>query len=637
MTAAAPTTNAVAPAAAAPARKAPQASPTENLRTLLPYLWRYRGGTVFGIVSLVLGGLVGAMLPLVMGTIVDSISGSHSLIERMSALPGPVERFLLSFYRPLSGETLVFFSLTLIAIVLVKGTFSFLTRNVLIGVSRDIEYDLRNELLDNLLRLEPAYYVRNRTGELMSRCTNDLNAVRMVLGPGIMYSLNTIIIMVMAIFIMTKISPRLTLYVFLPVPLVALAVRYFGKLIHDRYETIQALLAALSARVQENLTGIRVVRAFCQEDYESREFARQNREYVDRNMELIAAWSLFFPALEFLIGIVFLIVLWQGSRQVLTGTFSLGALMAFYGYITQLVWPMVALGWVTNIFQRGAASMGRLRHVLSAQPAIDDRAAAIPASQEIRGEIEFRHLTFRHPTADENGNPRPVLEDVSLKVPAGWTVAIVGPTGSGKSTLAALVARLWEAPPGTLLIDGRPITEWPIETLRRAIGFVAQDTFLFSETLRENVVFGVESASDLDVDRAAHVASIRAEILDFPKQFETLVGERGLTLSGGQKQRTALARALVRNPRILVLDDALANVDTETEERILRGLADVMRRRTTLLISHRCSTVRHADQIVVLREGRLVESGTHEDLIGRGGYYADLYQKQLLEEELARV
>jgi ATP-binding cassette, subfamily B, multidrug efflux pump len=629
---------AAAPALASPAaRKPAQATPWHNLRTLLPYVRRYKGGTIAGIAALLAGGLVGAMLPLVMGTIVDSLSGSHSLIERMSALPSPVERFLLSFYRPLNSETLVFFSLTLIGIVVAKGIFSFLTRNILIGVSRDIEFDLRNELLDHLLELEPAFYVRNRTGELMSRCTNDLNAVRMVLGPGIMYSLNTIVIMVMAIFIMTRISPRLTLYVFLPVPAVAVAVRYFGKVIHDRYETIQALLAALSARVQENLTGIRVVRAFCQEDYESREFARQNNEYVDRNMELIAAWSLFFPALEFLIGIVFLIVLWQGSHQVLGGTFSLGALMAFYGYITQLVWPMVALGWVTNIFQRGAASMGRLRHVLCAKPEIDDRHAAVPATQEIRGEIEFRHLTFRHPGVDENSSMRPVLEDVSLKVPAGWTVAIVGPTGSGKSTLAALVARLWEAPPGTLLIDGRPIADWPLETLRRSIGFVPQDTFLFSETLRENVAFGVDSASDLDVDRAAHIASIRAEILDFPKQFETIVGERGLTLSGGQKQRTALARALVRNPKILVLDDALANVDTETEERILRGLADVMRNRTTLLISHRCSTVRHADEIVVLRDGHIVERGTHEDLIGRGGYYADLYQKQLLEEELARV
>ncbi len=612
-------------------------SAAANLMELVPYIRRYRGPTALGMLTLVAGGLVGALLPLTMGTIVDAISGGHALIERLGALPGPAERLLLSFYRPLDRETLVFYTAALLVLVVLKGTFSFLTRQILIGVSRDIEFDLRNDLLDHLLRLEPAYYVRNRTGELMSRCTNDLNAVRMVLGPGIMYSLNTIVIMVMAISIMTRISPRLTLFVFLPVPLVAVAVFYFGKVIHDRYEKIQALLAALSARVQENLTGIRVVRAFCQEEYESREFERQNREYVDRNMELIAAWSMFFPALEFLIGIVFLIVLWQGSRQVLGGGFSLGALMAFYGYITQLVWPMVALGWVTNIFQRGAASMGRLQHVLSAQAEIDDRAVRAAAGKEIQGEVEFRHLTFQHPTAENGAKGRPVLQDITLTIPAGSTVAIVGPTGSGKSTLAALVARLWEAPEGSLLVDGRPIKEWPLEKLRRAIGFVTQDTFLFSDTIRENIAFGVDSATDLEVDRAAHIASIRGEILEFPKQFATVVGERGLTLSGGQKQRTALARALVRDPKILILDDALANVDTETEERILRGLAEVMRQRTTLLISHRCSTVRHADQIVVLREGRIVERGTHEDLIGRGGYYADLYQKQLLEEELARV
>jgi ATP-binding cassette subfamily B multidrug efflux pump len=615
----------------------PHESSWRNLQKLVPYLLKFKARMAMGLVTLVTGGMVGALLPLAMGTIFDSLSGSRSMLDKFGVLPGPVQRMLLSFYRPLSGQTLLFYCLVLLGIVVMKGTLSFLTRDILIGVSRDIEFDLRRDLLNRLLELDPSFYVRNRTGELMSRCTNDLNNVRMVLGPGIMYSGNTIVTMLAAVAIMVRLSVPLTLFVFLPVPAVALSVRYFGKVIHYRYEKIQALLAALSARVQENLAGIRVIRAYGQEEAEARAFETVNREYIASNMELIGAWSLFFPAIELLIGITFLIVLWQGGKLVLLRTISLGTLMAFYAYMNQLVWPMIALGWVTNIFQRGAASMGRMDYVLRAQPEIDDRAARTGANPPIRGEIEFRGLTFTHPIGAGSDGTRPVLRDISLRIPAGSTVAVVGPTGSGKSTLAALVARLWEAPGGALWIDGRPINEWPLSTLRRAIGFVPQETFLFSDSLRENIAIGVEQASDLEIDRAANIANIRGEILDFPEQYKTLVGERGITLSGGQKQRTALARALLRDPKILVLDDALSSVDTQTEERILRGLADVMRERTTILISHRCSTVRHADQIVVLFDGRIVERGTHEELIGRGGYYADLYHKQLLEEELERV
>ncbi len=609
----------------------------KSLGALLPYSSRYRGRLWLGVLTLVCGALVGALLPLAVGTIFDSLSGSRSLLERSSALPGLLQRLLLSFYRPFSKETVLFYVAALLAIVILKGTFSFLTRSILIGVSRDIEYDLRRDLLDRLLVLEPAFYVRNRTGELMSRCTNDLNNVRMVLGPGVMYSLTTLVTMIAAISVMLRLSPLLTLFVLIPVPAVAVSVRYFAKVIHERYEKIQAMLAALSARVQENLSGLRVIRAYNQEESEARAFQSQNREYIASNMELIASWSLFFPALELLIGVTFLIVLWQGGKLVLLGTISLGTLLAFYAYLNQLIWPMIALGWVTNIIQRGAASMGRMQHVLEAKPEIDDRAANQAADSSLRGDIEFRNLTFAHPNGAAGHEARPVLHGIDLLIPAGSTMAIVGPTGSGKSTLAALVARMWEAPDGSLLVDGRPIREWPLATLRRAIGYVPQDTFLFSDSVRENIAFGVDAASDLEIDRASDIANIRGDILDFPKKFETLVGERGLTLSGGQKQRTALARALVRNPRILVLDDALSSVDTQTEERILRGLAEVMRERTTILISHRCSTVRHADQIAVLREGQIVERGTHEELIGRGGYYADLYQKQLLEEELERV
>ena len=507
---------------------------------------------------------------------------------------------------------------------------------------------MRNDLLAKLVTLEPEFFVRNRTGDLMSRCTNDLNSVRMVLGPGVMYSANTFATMVLAVVLMFWISPRLSSYVLLPVPVVAATVWLFGQRIHTLYGKIQAALAVLSAKAQENLAGVRVIRAYAQEEAEIRGFDGPNRDYIDRNLRLIYLWSMFMPLLSTLIGLTFVLVLWQGGEQVMLRQISLGEFTAFYSFMIRLVFPMVALGFVTNIFQRGAASMGRLNYVLNATPGISDADASIAPDREPRGEIEFRNLTFTYPTtvvgaARGNGaaggdgaGPQPVLCDINLRVPAGSTVAIVGPTGSGKSTLAALVARLWEAEPGRILIDGRPIQEWPLATLRRSIGFVPQDTYLFSETVAGNIAFGMESNNVDEILKAAEIASFDGDVQDFPGRYDTLVGERGITLSGGQKQRTALARAVIRNPRILILDDSLSSVDTQTEEHILGRLRDIMRDRTTLLISHRCSTVRDADQIVVLRNGRIVERGTHDELLVRGGYYADLYQKQLLEEELER-
>ena len=626
----------------------PRQSAWKSLLGLVPYLRRHTGGIALGMLTQAAMGLTGTLLPLIIGAIVDCVNGAREPLAQLGRVSHLALGFLLPYYHPLSKQTLAIFCTALILVCALQGLFSFWTRWILIGLSRDIEYDLRNDLLAKLVTLEPEFFVRNRTGDLMSRCTNDLNSVRMVLGPGVMYSANTFATMVLAVVLMFWISPRLSSYVLLPVPVVAATVWLFGQRIHTLYGKIQAALAVLSAKAQENLAGVRVIRAYAQEEAEIRGFDGPNRDYIDRNLRLIYLWSMFMPLLSTLIGLTFVLVLWQGGEQVMLRQISLGEFTAFYSFMIRLVFPMVALGFVTNIFQRGAASMGRLNYVLNATPGISDAGARIAPDAEPRGEIEFRNLTFTYPTtvvgaARGNGaaggdgaGPQPVLCDINLRVPAGSTVAIVGPTGSGKSTLAALVARLWEAEPGRILIDGRPIQEWPLATLRRSIGFVPQDTYLFSETVAGNIAFGMESNNVDEILKAAEIASFDGDVQDFPGRYDTLVGERRITLSGGQKQRTALARAVIRNPRILILDDSLSSVDTQTEEHILGRLRDIMRDRTTLLISHRCSTVRDADQIVVLRNGRIVERGTHDELLVRGGYYADLYQKQLLEEELER-
>jgi ATP-binding cassette subfamily B multidrug efflux pump len=651
------------------------ALPKKDLSGLMPYLRRYSGAIVLGLIVVFAMSIIGNLIPLATGVITDSLAGNPVPFEHSTAthdralVPGLTGSALsrsIPYYAPSSRRTLGIYCLIVVLCVAIKGFMSFTARWKLIGVSRDIEFDIRNDLLRRLLVMEPEFYVRNRTGELMSRATNDLNAVRMVLGPGIMYSATTIVTMVFAIVVMVALSPTLTLWVLLPAPVVAVAVWFFGRTIHELYEKIQAALASLTARVQENLSGVRVVRAYAQEEAERRGFDEPNREYVARNIKLIRTWSMFMPSLQALIGTTFLIVLWQGGHQLLRGQISLGALISFNAYLTLLVWPMIALGWVTNIFQRGAASMGRLSYILAAKPSIDDSAAKVAVGTKPAGEIEFRGLTFAYPTslagndakvtkakANSNGQgsvatgaasasggangSHPVLQDIHLKIPAGSTLAIVGPTGSGKTTLAALIARLWEAPDGELLLDGKPLKEWPLASLRGSIGFVPQDTYLFGETIGGNIAFGLPTFTEEQVREAADIANLDGDIQDFPKRYDTVVGERGITLSGGQKQRTAIARAVIRDPRILILDDALSSVDTQTEERILTRLKEIMAGRTTILISHRTSTVRDADQIVVLLDGRIAECGTHDELLTRGGYYADLYQKQLLEEELERA
>ena len=655
---------------AAAASNAPPANPAKpaaakssswrNLAGLLPYLKRYPGAVALGMLCLLLTSVIGNIIPLTTGVITDVVAGNPRPFQStdQNTLTASLSNWI-PFYAPHSSHAIGIYCLILLVCVLLKGFFSFCTRWILIGVSRDIEFDIRVDLFDRLLVMEPEFYVRNRTGELMSRATNDLNNVRMVLGPGIMYTGQTLATMVLALFVLARLSGTLTLWILLPVPIVFVSVRHFGKVIHDLYEKIQASLASLSAKVQENLAGVRVVRAYAQEEAEIRGFDEPNREYVARNIKLIRTWSMFMPSLQALIGTSFLIVLWKGGQQLLSGEITLGALIAFYTYLGLLVWPMIALGWVTNIFQRGAASTGRLNYILRAKPQIDDSAATIAKQARVTGEVEFRDLTFTYPTnlagnganapaaaaAKTNGSgasastasAHPVLRDINLKIPAGSTLAIVGPTGSGKTTLASLIARLWEAPNGQLFIDGHPIREWPLENLRRAIGYVPQDTYLFSETVGGNIAFGLTEYGVDQIGAAAEIANLDADIDSFSNKYDTVVGERGVTLSGGQKQRSAIARAVIRDPRILILDDSLSAVDTQTEERILTRLRGVMEGRTTILISHRISTVQNADQIIVLRDGKIIERGTHDQLLTNEGYYADLHRKQLLEEELENV
>jgi ATP-binding cassette subfamily B protein len=607
-----------------------------SLRPLLPYLKRYRWPYVAGSLCVLLTNGIWILFPLVLGKAADDL---HEGVTR---------------------HKLLLYAGALLSLAITKGIFQFLTRWIVIGVSRDIEFDLRNDLFARLEGLSYSYYQRNRTGDIMARATNDLSAVRMLLGPAVMYSANTLVYTAGALAFMISISPWLTLYTFLPLPAVSIVIQTFGRRIHDRFERIQAMFSDISARAQENFSGARLIRAYVQEDAEIRAFETENQEYIRRSLRLVRLMGMLWPTLELMLGCAVVLVLWLGGREVihglstvtlvtnpgpsipavrvptpgitttlsLSGSMSVGQFVSFSTYMMQLTWPIIALGWVINIFQRGTASLIRINEIMQEQPEIKD----VPGAQdyEIEGEIEFRGLDFSYES-------KQVLHDLSLRVPAGSSLAIVGPTGSGKTTLVSLIPRIYDADPGTVLIDGRPIRDYSVASLRTNIGFVPQETFLFSDRIRENIALGVASATDQQIHNAAAAADIAADIESFPEGYDTMVGERGITLSGGQKQRTAIARALMRNPKILILDDALSSVDTHTEDKILNHLRDVMQGRTTIFISHRVSTVRNADRIAVLHSGRIVELGTHDELLALNGYYSDLYNKQLLEEELAEV
>ena len=581
-----------------------------KIRPLFPYLKRYWKSLVLGGLAAICYNGLRVLIPLIAGRALDDL--------RLG----------------ITHAKLLHHSLLLLLVAALSGVFLYLTRQIIIGVSREIEFDLRNDLFANLTRQSASFYQTHRTGDIMARTTNDLNAVRMLLGPVIMYSANCIFFTLLAIPCMIRYSPRLTFIAFVPLPIASLLIQSFGQRIHRRFERIQAMFSDITAKAQENFSGARLIRAFAQEDAEIASFERANLEYIGRSLHLVRLMAMLWPSLEMVLGLSLVLTLLVGGHEVVAHRISSGDFLGFNIFIVMLTWPMIAVGWVVNIFQRGTASVLRIDELLKQQPTIADDAEVIPLPA-ITGAIALRNLGFAY----LRGGPT-VLDDITLDIPAGSSLAIVGPTGSGKSTLVGLIPRLYDVPPDmggreALLIDGHPIRNYPLAELRAAIGFVPQETFLFSTTIAENIAFGVPDATPAQIESAAATAHIAAEILDFPNGFQTVVGERGITLSGGQKQRIAIARALLRNPRILILDDALASVDTYTEERILTGLRAAMQGRTTIFISHCVSTARNADRIAVLVAGRIAECGTHDELLSLNGYYTTLAEKQQLEEELA--
>lgn len=576
-----------------------------DLRKFARYFRPYKTSLIAGILCILAGVIFNLYIPLLVGRAVDEN------------------------WTEISWARLTRSALMVLGASIVSGVFLFLQRRILIGMSRRVEFDLRRDFYTHLVDQPQSFYHEHRIGDLMARATNDLSAVRQLAGPFIMYTTQTLFVVVIVLPLMFSINWWLTLLLFVSMPLVSLTVKFFGQQVHARFEKIQEFFGKITARAQENITGVRVVRAYAQEDAESEAFNELNREYARRNLSLVKVEALMRPLMQFLIGIGFILIILAGVPLAVRGEITVGEFTAFNLYLNRLIWPLIALGYVVNLYQRGTASLKRMNAIFSVQPTIlDDQQ--VRAQPPIQGRIEFRDLTFRF-----RQNEEPVLQNISLTIQPGESVAFVGRTGSGKSTLVNLIPRVIEAPNNSVFIDGVSVRDYPLADLRSAIGYVPQETFLFSDTLAENIAFGVNRSKTAEIEWAAEIAGLSDDVRGFPNGFETLVGERGITLSGGQKQRTAIARAVLREPRILILDDALSSVDTYTEEKILSHLREVMRKRTSLIVSHRVSTVREADLICFLEDGRIIERGTHDELIALGGEYAALYERQLLEEELA--
>jgi ATP-binding cassette subfamily B multidrug efflux pump len=580
----------------------------KSLFRLKPYFRRYRRTLLWGIFAIFVSTVFAVIAPIIIRDAVDGLQ------------------------RDLSSGMLLRYALMLTGVAVVSGFFLYLTRQTIIVVSRRIEYDLRNDFLAHVQSLSQRFFSTTTTGDLMAYASNDISAVRMFVGPAVMYFSNTVFSFIIMVWLMVRIDPLLTLWGLLPLPILSFAVHKVGSLIHRRYEEIQEQYGALTARTQESISGIRVVKAYLREAYETSVFLGLSEEYRIRNMRMVRIQSLFMPMIGVLVGFSTILIIWLGGREVIAGEMTLGELTQFIIYLGMLIWPMAAIGWVVGLIQRAAASMKRLERVLDAAPDIADDADTDHAIRSVAGSIRFEDVHFRYAPEGQE-----VLRGITLDVPAGSTLGIIGLTGAGKSTLVNLIPRLYDATEGVLRIDGTDIRRIPLAVLRRHIAYVTQETFLFSDTLRSNIAYGVDDPSEEDILWAAGIAQIDKDVVDFPGQYGTMLGERGITLSGGQKQRVSLARAVLRKPSILILDDALSAVDTHTEEDILLRLREVMAERTSILISHRISTVKNADHIIVIDDARITEQGTHEELVTLQGLYADLHRKQLLAAELEEM
>jgi ATP-binding cassette, subfamily B, multidrug efflux pump len=574
-----------------------------HLKPLVPYLWGHRPALLFGLLATVISTMLALAQPYFIGSAIDALQ--HG--------------------RPAGDVYLI--AVEILAFAALQGVFTFFVRYLINSVSRHVEYEMRRDLFAHLERMPQSFFQANHTGDIMARATNDLSAVRNMLGPGILNSVNTTLMFVIAAVLMFGIDTRLAIIAVVFLPLVSVAFTLIGAKMHERYERVQAQFGALSTRAQENLSGIRVVKAYAQEDHEIAVFDREGREYVRRSMAYQRLSGLLWPMMGLVLGATAALVLFVGGNDVIAHRLTLGQFVQFNGYLGMLSWPMIALGWVVNLYQQGAASLTRVAAVMSQEPAIRDHADTRPLTS-LRGEIEFRDVGLSY-------DGRPVLEGLSFHVPAGQTLAILGATGAGKTSIVNLITRVHEAQSGQVLIDGTDVRNVPLALLRRSIGMVPQDTFLFSVALRENVAFGVDAVDEGRLAQAVTTARLSNDIDQFPDGLDTVIGERGVTLSGGQKQRTALARAIARDPAILILDDALSSIDTQTQAEILSGLQRVLANRTSILIAHRISTVKNADQIIVLDEGRVAEQGRHQDLVARGGLYAQMYRRELLSQEMA--